>query len=328
MSATIVGGTSGVPLEVDSVPKAARAIIYDKFGNEIESTEINSEHHLQVAASQYVYEFPGNTSTAPIGSGSSFTGTSESNMGVSAIQIMFVADQPCTIQLQQSINGSNWDFLNTYFTSAGYPDCRTFVAKGSYVRIIVTNTGGSSASVRLQMVGVPISTPLTYRDGVAIDWVQQPTYRSVFVGTALAGICMSLKGSATRLVTITRVGFSASDNAGTTVDVTISKLSGLTGGTPGALTAVPLDSKFPASTATPQSWSVAPTPTSIGNVYGSRYFIGKASTTSGGQVDLAFGDMPGVVPTRLRGTSEWLAVSFSAVGGTPLADIWMGWTEE
>lgn len=317
-----------MPLEVDAVPKAARAIIYDKFGNEIEATEINGEHHLQVASSQYVYEFTLNSSTAPIGAGGNFTGTSESNLGVAAIQIMFMADQNCTIQLQQSSNGSNWDFVNTYFTSASYPDCRTFVAKGIFVRVSVTNTGGSLANVRLQTVGVPISTPLTYRDGVAIDWVQQPTYRAVFVGTPLAGISMSLKGSATKLVTVTRVGFSASDNAGTTVDVTIVKLSGLTGGTPGALTAVPLDSKFPASTATAQSWSVAPTPTAVGNVYGSRYFIGKASTTSGGQVDLAFGDMPGVVPTRLRGTSEWLAVVFSAVGGTPAGDIWMGWTEE
>lgn len=329
MSATIVGGTSGVAFDVDAVPKAARVILYDAAGNEIESATINTEHHLLTAASQYVYEFTGNSSTANIGAGASFTGASESNMGVAALQVGIFVNQNCTVELQQSTNGSDWDFVSRYYTVASVSDNRTFVAKGSFVRIVVTNTGGAPATtVRIQTVGVPISAPLTYRDGVAVDWVQQPTYRAAFVGTPLAGVCVSLKGSASKLVTVTRVGWSATDAAGTSVDVTILKATAMVPGTAASLTMVPLDSKFPAATALAQSWSVAPTPTSIGNIYGSRYFIGKVSTTTGGQVDLAFGDMPGVVPVRLRGTSEWLAVAFSAVGGTPLADIWMGWTEE
>lgn len=329
MSATIVGGTSGVPFDVDAVPKAARAILYDSAGNPINSAVVNAETQILAAASQYVYEFTGNSSTANIGSGSSFTGASESNMGVGAIQVGIFINQPCTVELQQSTNGSDWDFVSRYFTVASVADNRTFVAKGSYVRVVVTNTGGSTATtVRIQTLGIPVSTPLTYRDGVAVDWVQQPTFRAVFVGAPLAGVCMSLKGSASKLITVTRLGFSATDNAGTSVDVTVQKLSGLTGGTPTSLTMVPLDSKFPASTALAQSWSVAPTPTAVGTIYGSRYFIGKLSTTTGGQVDLAFGDMPGVVPVRLRGTSEWLAVVFSAVGGSANGDIWMGWTEE
>lgn len=329
MSATIVGGTSGVPFDVDATPKAARAILYDSSGNPINTALVNAETQLLTAASQYVYEFSGNSSTANIGAGASFTGASESNMGVAAIQVGIFINQACTVELQQSVNGSDWDFVSRYYTVASQPDNRTFVAKGSYVRIVVTNTSGSTATtVRIQTVGVPISAPLTYRDGVAIDWVQQPTYRTCFVGAPIAGIVVSLKGSASKLVTVTRVGWSATDNAGTSVDVTISKCTAMVPGTASSLTMVPLDSKFPAATALAQSWSVAPTPTSLGNIYGSRYFIGKVSTTTGGQVDLAFGDMPGVVPVRLRGTSEWIAVGFSAVGGSPAADIWMGWTEE
>lgn len=329
MSATIVGGVSGVPIEVDSMPKAARVILYDTAGNPISSAEINAERHLNVAASQYVYEFVGNSSTANIANGASFIGASESNMGVAAIQVGTFVSQPCTVELQQSVNGSDWDFVSRYYIVASVPDNRTFVAKGSFLRLVVTNTGAAPATtVRIQTVGVPVSPPLTYRDGVAIDWVQQPTYRACFTGAPLAGTCLSLRGSATKLVSITRLGFSATDNAGTSVDVTVQKLSGLTGGTPSSVPMVPLDSKFPASTALAQSWSVAPTPTAIGSIYGSRYFIGKAATSTGGQVDIAFGDMPGVVPPRLRGTSEWISIVFSAVGGTPLGNIWLGWTEE
>lgn len=329
MSATIVGGSSGVAFDVDAVPKAARAILYDSAGNPINSATVNAETQLLTAASQYVYEFTANSSTANIGAGASFTGASQSNMGVAAIQVGIFVNQNCTVELQQSLNGSDWDFVSRYFVVASAPDNRTFVAKGSFVRIVVTNTSGSTATtVRIQTIGVPVSAPLTYRDGVAVDWVQQPTYRAVFTGAPLAGVCMSLKGSASKLVTVTRVGWSATDNAGTSVDVTIAKCTAMAPGTAASLTMVPLDSKFPAATALAQSWSVAPTPTVVGSIYGSRYFIGKLSTTTGGQVDLAFGDMPGVVPVRLRGVGEWLAVLFSAVGGSPAADIWMGWTEE
>lgn len=329
MSATIIGGTSGAILDVDTTPKAARSILYDASGNPINSTVVNTEHQLLVGSSQYVYEFSGNSSTANIGIGASFTGASQSNLGVAAIQLGIFVNQNCTVELQQSVNGSDWDYVSRYYTVASVADNRTFVAKGSYLRVVVTNTGGGVATtVRIQTLGVPISNPLTYRDGVAIDWVQQPTYRTVFTGAPIAGICMSLKGSASKLVTVTRCGFSATDNAGTSVDVTIVKCTAMVPGTAASLTMVPLDSKFPAATGLAQSWSVAPTPTIVGSIYGSRYFIGKVSTSTGGQVDLAFGDMPGVVPPRLRGTSEWLAVSFSAVGGSPAGDIWMGWTEE
>lgn len=329
MSATIVGGTSGVAFDVDAIPKAARVIIYDSTGNPMESVVVNGERHLQTSTIQYVYQFAGNTSVANIGPGASFTGTAESNMGVGSIQVGTFINQPCTVELQQSINGSDWDFVSRYYTVASVADNRTFVAKGSFIRVVVTNTGGGAATiVRIQTIGVPISPPLTYRDGVAIDWVQQPTYRAVFTGAPIAGVCVSLKGSASKLITVTRAGWSATDASGTSVDVTIAKCTAMAPGTAASLAMVPLDSKFPAATALAQSWSVAPTPTIVGSIYGARYFIGKVSTTTGGQVDLVFGDMPGAVPPRLRGTSEWLSIAFSAVGGSPLSDIWMGWTEE
>lgn len=331
MSATIVGGTSGVALEVDAVPKAARAIIYDKFGNEVETATINDEHHLQVASSQYVYEFAGNTSTANLGSGAAFTGTAESTLGTAAIQIMFYADQPCTIQLQQSVNGSNWDFVSTYFTAAGFSDCRTLVAKGSYLRVVVTNTGaGATTQLRLQTVAVPVSTPLTSADGVAVDWVQKPTYRAAFTGAAVVGASLTIKGSASKLVCVTRMGWSSSSSNGSVANITIQKLSNVTGGTAAAVAAVPLDSKFPAATAAVQSWaSGAPTITALGSVYAARYqVVQESASTPINHQDMEFGAIPGVTPVRLRGVSEWLAIMFSAVGANNASDLWVGWTEE
>jgi hypothetical protein len=100
-----------------------------------------------------------NNSTTNIDTSTPFTGTGESTLEVAGIQINFIASQPCTIQVQQSIDNvtGHWDIIDSYVTAAGVGDSRTFQATASYVRVIVTNTGTATTTYfRLQTVLCPI----------------------------------------------------------------------------------------------------------------------------------------------------------------------------
>jgi hypothetical protein len=158
-----------------------------------------------------------------------------------------------------------------------------------------------------------------------------PTYRaSLNAFTPVAGVTFSLKGSATKTVKIRRIGFSATAATGAVCDVKIDKLSGLTGGTAATVTGFALDSASSAYSAVAQSWSgTVATPTSVGTIENTRYEIVTAAVSVNPQkVVTVFGDTNGTQCPTLRGTSEWIAILFSAVGTTPLSDLWIEWTEE
>jgi hypothetical protein len=98
-----------------------------------------------------------NSSTANINSSASFTGIGESTLGVDGIQVSFIADQPVTIQVQQSMDNSNWDIVDSYTLDAGTGSGRTFQAVASYFRIIITNNGlATTTYLRLQVALCPV----------------------------------------------------------------------------------------------------------------------------------------------------------------------------
>lgn len=100
-----------------------------------------------------------NSSVANLGSGAIFTGTSDSIIGYGSIDINFKSDQPVTISVQQSINNSNWDIVNTYTVVANIGDSRSISALASFTRILVTNNGGSTTTfLRLQTILSPIGS--------------------------------------------------------------------------------------------------------------------------------------------------------------------------
>lgn len=158
------------------------------------------------------------------------------------------------------------------------------------------------------------------------------TYRaSLNAFTPVAGVTFSLKGSASKTIKIRKIGYSATAGTGAVCDVKIDKLSGLTGGTAATVTGFALDSANGAYTAVAQSWSGAvATPTTVGTIENTRYEIVTAAVSVNPQkVVVVFGDEEnGVQYPTLRGTSEWVAIVFSAVGTTPVADLWIEWTEE
>jgi len=102
-----------------------------------------------------------NNSTDNLAAGAAFTGQAEPTLGISAIRVSFISDQPCHVDVQQSPDGVNWDIHDgaDFFTAEG--DSRTFQATASYFRVVVTNIGGAATTyLRLQTGLCPIAEAL------------------------------------------------------------------------------------------------------------------------------------------------------------------------
>jgi hypothetical protein len=115
-----------------------------------------------------------NNSVANLAAAASFNGTSESTLGVNAIQINFKADQPCQLALYQSSDGTNWDQPDILFVPANYGEGRTFQAVGSFFKVSATNLGGATTTfLRLQSVLCPVAAveprALSSYGGVKVD---------------------------------------------------------------------------------------------------------------------------------------------------------------
>lgn len=146
----------------------AKSQIVDGSNNTIGSLVSAGVRQLAVSITQNVIASSNNSSTSNLASSATFTGTSDSTLGVAALQVNFFADQKCTIQVQQSTDGTNWDIADSYTIAASTGDGRTIQATGSFFRVLVTNNGGSTTtSFRLQSVLCPVadSIPRTLTGG-------------------------------------------------------------------------------------------------------------------------------------------------------------------
>lgn len=107
---------------------------------------------------QQVANDSNNSSTDNLTSGSTYTGTAQNTLGVNAAQINLKTDQNCTVYVDQSIDGTNWDIVdsfNYYYSLGG--NSWTVQMTGSYYRIRVTNNGASTTTYfRLQTNLCPI----------------------------------------------------------------------------------------------------------------------------------------------------------------------------
>lgn len=160
---------------------------------------IGINKYIGASIVQNVINSDDNSSTSNLNAGATFTGTGESTLGVGALQINFKADQPCTIQVQQSIDNTNWDIVDSYTTVAGNGDARTFQATAEYFRVLVTNNGGSPTTyLRLGTELAPIIEVLpralsqkgnlkcSVEESVSIQTVESTNTYS-YVATALTG---------------------------------------------------------------------------------------------------------------------------------------------
>ena len=181
---------------------------------------------------------------------------------------------------------------------------------------------------------VAIQTDVTGAQAVNTEGRKQ-TYRvGVVAFTPIASATaptISITGSATKTVRITRIVFSASAATGTISDVQLRRYSALSGGTANSQAAnvAKMDTNNAAQTAVVNQWSAAATTaTSAGILNAKRYeLVTAAVSVQPGEIEWKSGDDNGQAFV-LRGTGDFIGLMISAVGTTPLADCWVEWTEE
>jgi len=108
---------------------------------------------------QNVVISPGNSSTANLNAGATFTGTKQTTLGIVGIQVNLKTDQNCTIYVDQAMDEvPNWDIVDAfvYYASKGGLGF-TVQATGANVRIRVTNNGSVATTYfRLALALCPI----------------------------------------------------------------------------------------------------------------------------------------------------------------------------
>lgn len=132
----------------------------------VRSLTVRSKQYQQVGFVQDIELSTTNSSTANLASAAAFTGTTETTLGVAAIQVCLFADQNCTVQVQQAQEdpGVNWNIVDSWTytaSSTGQDAARTVQAMGASFRTIVTNNGGSTTTAfRMTSVLAPIADTL------------------------------------------------------------------------------------------------------------------------------------------------------------------------
>lgn len=162
----------------------------------------------------------------------------------------------------------------------------------------------------------------------------RPTYRAAaLIGTGATTHFMSITGSATKTIRVTRAECSGKATGALAVNITGEVASAADTGDAGtAVTAVPLDSNSPAATATVVSHTTSPTSgTSVGNVAAGTLALANASTPVYQPVPLVFefGTRPGAQEVVLRGAAQAFHLNTSAAFGTGAAvGCALEWSEE
>jgi hypothetical protein len=148
------------PISLVAANNLTSAWLSDGSGNAIGSdTATNGNQYLRVSSVQSIITSTNNSTTTNLAAGASFTGTIETTPTEGLIDVLVSADQPCTVQVQQSPDGTNWDIKDTYYTFSNVADARTFDTAATYYRVLITNTGILSTTfLRVQTRLIPQGT--------------------------------------------------------------------------------------------------------------------------------------------------------------------------
>lgn len=213
-----------------------------------------------------------NSSTATLGGGAAFTGTSEDIRHVAQVQINVFSDVASAtdgLSIQQSSNGTNWDITDTYTVPAATGKTFSVQPAANFFRVVYTNGGGAQSAFRLQTIYKGVAGKGSSQrpsDGLSNDndFEQVSAFNSVFNGTtwdrmrgASGGNLYVASPGATRTVSITRpadtTAYAANDalsdstSAPTTGGFTITNAARVSGGS-GYITDMIVVSSNPAST--------------------------------------------------------------------------------
>ena len=102
----------------------------------------------------------GNSTTTNLLSAGVFTGTSEETLGINGIQFYLFADQDCSIEIQQSLDSTNWDVSDTFTCLANESCTQVVMSMAPYYRAIVTNTDIATTTILRFACGMtPVISP-------------------------------------------------------------------------------------------------------------------------------------------------------------------------
>lgn len=311
----------------------------------IKTITLGSDRYKGVGMVQNIVASTANSSTGNIASGAAFTGTSEGSLGINTIQVNLFADQNCTIQIQQSNDGTNWDYVQggIYKSQASIGSVIAVYAAGSFFRVIVTNNGASTTTAfRLQTILAPIGSPSVKVDAISVEGVKRATYRASTIVPLVTAVTVNrtiwnIIGSATKTVTIKRITISGVSIA-TAVNYVVFNLvkysTATTGGTSSTLASVPLDALNAAATAVVKAYTAVATDGAlIGTLASAKVLCPITATAAalqfGEDIVWNFSDINGSGGIVLRGVAQELAILYPVAAATvPTQAISVEWTEE
>jgi hypothetical protein len=198
------------------------------------------------------------------------------------------------------------------------------MSSGVYSTTIPALTSGNAGQIRLDSTGAAYANNEGRKATYSIVSLDQTVIASATAPS------LSISGSGTKTVRVLKLGFSATAGTGGVATVNVRRYSALSGGVSGSPgSSAKHDSNNAASTATVNTWtSAATTATSAGIVRTVRFeFPTPAVTVQPQLYEWSFGNNADQ-SIVLRGAAEWLGICFSAVATTPIAEIYIEWTEE
>ena len=289
----------------------------------------------------------GNSSTAQLTAGSTFTGTIENVLtGKGLLVAVYCGNsQPFTVNVLQYIDvaGTQLVGTSTFTRLAGASLNETVQLNGNYAKITVTNNGASTTTGLVidtwfgDMPPFPVS--LTNSGNFRVELPPKQTFKASTIIPLVTAITANVPffniiGSATKTVTVKKIsinGHTLTAVAYTTINV--EKLNtASSGGTSTTLVATPLDSNNTA-TAVVKAYTVAPTKGNLVGTVSSQRVLSQATTAAAAGIpcdfEFKFADINDSSGLVLRGVTQEICLTYPvalATAGTCAIDI--EWTED
>lgn len=193
-----------------------------------------------------------------------------------------------------------------------------------------------AVALAAMLTAAPVQA-VTYSQNVQTSPIKNATYRATFLGlvpAASATDFLTITGSATKTVKVTRAECAGTTTAAATaVIVALKRSAADTGGTSTTATNVPLDSISAAATAVVKGYTVNPTTgTLVGNVAAGLLTTNTVASSAFSSMPLSFLFGGGATPQSiaLRGVAQQFALNGNAAslsaGASLACDV--EWTEE
>jgi hypothetical protein len=143
---------------VDPISKAGRITLYDAAGHPVYFVlGGDGNYYLGASVEQNVEISTLNSSVAQINAGATWSGASESSLGIAGIQVNSFLDKQHTVTVFQSMDGTNWDISDAHDVPANYGVSRTVQAVAAFYKVTVKNTTAANSTVcRIQTANCPI----------------------------------------------------------------------------------------------------------------------------------------------------------------------------